>query len=115
MTFFRILRPKKIKVLHSLNNNIQSLKICWKVFWLVFVVPQVDGEGYLLSDAFVNAVINSYKKDSMKTLAKQFAPDCVTKGNARAEGKRKSNRFSSNHSVRIYALNYFLFLDNVAI
>jgi len=77
-------------------------------------VPQVDGEGYLLSDAFVNFVSDLYPEDSLKTLAKELAPDCVTKANAHAKGKCKSNRFNSNHSVRIHTFNYFLFPEHVS-
>ena len=73
----------------------------------MFVVPQVDGEGYLLSDAFVNVVINLYTEDSLKTLAKEVAPDCVTEANAHAKSKCKSNTFISNRSVRIFCLSYF--------
>ena len=67
----------------------------------MFVVPQVDGEGYVLPGAFDNAVNNLYTEDSLKTLAKELAPDCVTKANANAKSKCKSNRFGSNHSIRI--------------
>jgi hypothetical protein len=52
----------------------------------VFVVSQVDGEGYVLPDAFVNAVINLYTEDSLKTLAKAFAPDCIARANAYVKG-----------------------------
>jgi len=58
----------------------------------VFVVSQVDSEGYVLSDAFVNDVSNLYKEDSLKTLAKQLAPHCVTESNAYAKGKCKSQQ-----------------------
>ena len=54
------------------------------------VVSQVDGEGYVLSDAFVNAVSNLYTEDSLKTLVKEVVPECVDKGNAYAKGKCKS-------------------------
>jgi len=59
---------------------------------LVFVVPQVDGEGYVLPGAFVNFVIDLYTEDSLKTLAKELVPDCVTEGNAIANSKCKSQK-----------------------
>jgi hypothetical protein len=52
----------------------------------VFVVSQVDGEGYVLPEAFVNAVSNLCTEDSLKTLVKELAPDCITKANAYAKG-----------------------------
>jgi len=57
---------------------------------LVFVVSQVDGEGYVLPEAFVNFVSNLYTEDSLKTLAKQVAPECITEANAYAEGEFKA-------------------------
>jgi hypothetical protein len=56
---------------------------------IVFVVSQVDGEGYVLPDKFVNVVSNSYKEDSLKTLAKILAPDSAAYGNAYAKGRYK--------------------------
>jgi hypothetical protein len=52
----------------------------------VFVVSQVDGEGYVLPDAFVEVVSNLYIEDSLKTLAREFAPHCITEANAYAKG-----------------------------
>ena len=53
---------------------------------MVFVVSQVDGEGYVLLDAFVSAVSNLYTEDSLKNLVKELAPYCVTEANGYAEG-----------------------------
>jgi hypothetical protein len=52
----------------------------------VFVVPQVDEEGYVLTDAYVNVVSNFYTEDSLKTLAKGLAPICIKEANAYAKG-----------------------------
>jgi hypothetical protein len=52
----------------------------------VFVVSQVDGEGYVLPEAFVNAVSSWYTEDSLKTLARELAPYCITEANVYAEG-----------------------------
>jgi hypothetical protein len=54
---------------------------------LVFVVLQVDGEGYVIADAYANAARNMYTEDSLKNLAKALAPDCTTKANVRANGR----------------------------
>jgi len=54
------------------------------------VVSQVDSEGYVLSDAFVNAVSNLYMEDKLKTLTKELAPECITEANAYAKRKCKS-------------------------
>jgi len=75
-------------------------------------VPQMDGEGYLLSDAFAKVVSDLYTEDSLKTLAKEVAPVCITRANAHVKGKCKSNRFITNHSVRIHTFNYFLFPEH---
>jgi len=56
----------------------------------VFFVSQVDGEGYVLPDAFVEVMKSLYAEDSLKTLAKEFAPDCITEANAYAKSKCKS-------------------------
>ena len=56
----------------------------------MFVVPQVDGEGYVLPAPFANAVSNLYIEDSLKTLAKELAPACVTEANGYAKGKCNS-------------------------
>jgi hypothetical protein len=45
----------------------------------------VDGEGYVLPDAFVEVMKSLYAEDSLKTLAKEFAPDCITEANAYAK------------------------------
>jgi hypothetical protein len=59
----------------------------------VFVVLQVDGEGYVIADAYANAVSNWYTEDSLKTLAKTLARNCTTKENARAKGRYKAQTF----------------------
>jgi len=56
---------------------------------IVFVVSQVDGEGYVLPTEFANVVSNWYKEDSLKTLVKRLAPECITQANARAKGRYK--------------------------
>ena len=53
---------------------------------MLFVVSQVDGEGYMLPDAFLYFVSNLYTEDSLKTLAKQVAPDCIIEANAYVKG-----------------------------
>ena len=58
----------------------------------MFVVPQVDGEGYVLPGIFVDVVINSYTEDSLKTLAKELVPNCVTEGNTVAKSKCKTQK-----------------------
>jgi hypothetical protein len=55
----------------------------------VFVVSQVNEEGSVIKDAFVNAVCNLYTEDSLKSLAQSKAPDSVDKANAFAKGKYK--------------------------
>jgi hypothetical protein len=52
----------------------------------VFVVSQVDGEGYVLPVEYAEAVSSLYAEDSLKTLAKEFAPDCITEANNYAKG-----------------------------
>ena len=54
---------------------------------MLFVVSQVDGEGYMLPDAFLYFVSNLYTEDSLKTLAKQVAPECITDANAFAKSR----------------------------
>ena len=56
----------------------------------MFVVSQVDGEGYVLSDAFANAASSLYTEDSLKALVKKLVPICVREGNSYAESKCKS-------------------------
>jgi len=53
----------------------------------VFVVSQVDGEGYVLPDASVEFMKSFYKEDSLKNLVERLAPDCINQANARAKGK----------------------------
>jgi 2-hydroxy-3-keto-5-methylthiopentenyl-1-phosphate phosphatase len=56
----------------------------------VFVVSQVDFDGYVLTDPFVDVVIDLYTEDPSKTLAKELAPDCATEANALAKSKCKT-------------------------
>jgi hypothetical protein len=53
----------------------------------VFVVLQVDDEGYVIAGAFVNTVSNWYTEDTLKTLAQSKAPECITEANAYAKGR----------------------------
>ena len=48
----------------------------------MFVVRQVDEEGYVLTAPYVEAIKLSYTEDSLKNLAESFAPDCITEANA---------------------------------
>ena len=50
----------------------------------------MDGEGYVLPDAFVEAVKTLYTENSLKTLVESLAPDCITRTNAYAQGKYKT-------------------------
>jgi hypothetical protein len=59
---------------------------------LLFVVSQVDGEGYVLTAAFVEAISNLYTEDSLKTLARELAPDCITGTNTRAKIRYKAEQ-----------------------
>jgi hypothetical protein len=52
-------------------------------------VSQVDEEGSLITEACVNTVGNLYTEDSLKTLARSKAPDCITKANDAAKGRYK--------------------------
>jgi hypothetical protein len=54
---------------------------------IVDFVSQVDDEGYVIQDAFVNAVGNWYTEYTLKTLARDAAPDCVTAANDDARGR----------------------------
>jgi len=54
---------------------------------IAFVVLQVDGEGYLLTAAFVEAVKYFYTEDSLKALAERLATNCITGANAYAKGR----------------------------
>jgi hypothetical protein len=53
----------------------------------VFVVSQVDGEGYVLQDEFVEAVKKLYTEDSLKNYIENLATDCITGANAGAKGR----------------------------
>ena len=53
---------------------------------IAFVVLQVDGEGYVLQDAYVEAVKKLYAEDSLQNLVESLAPNCINKANARARG-----------------------------
>ena len=55
----------------------------------MFFVPQVDGDGYVLSAAYVNVMKSLYTEDSLKTLVGRLAQNCITEANARAKGKYK--------------------------
>jgi len=55
-------------------------------------VSQVDGEGYVLTDAYVEVVKKLYTEDSLKTLVERLAPDCITEANARAKGRYKDQQ-----------------------
>jgi hypothetical protein len=57
---------------------------------LVFVVSQVDGDGYVLKDAYVKLIRNLYTEDSLKDLVERLAPDCITASNSRAKGRYNS-------------------------
>jgi hypothetical protein len=50
-------------------------------------VSQVDGEGYVLQDAFIEAIKKLYTEDSLKNYVEGLAPDCITAANARAKGR----------------------------
>jgi hypothetical protein len=52
----------------------------------------VNGEGYLLPEAYLTAVINLYTEESLKIVAKKVAPDCITYSNAAANRKYKSQQ-----------------------
>ena len=58
----------------------------------MFVVSQVDGEGYVLTDAYLEAEKKSYTEDSLKTLVERLAPNCITEANARAKGRYKDQQ-----------------------
>jgi hypothetical protein len=58
----------------------------------VFVVSQVDGEGYVLPDKFVETIKSLYTEDALKTIVQKMAPDCCTNANAGAKGKCKTER-----------------------
>jgi hypothetical protein len=58
----------------------------------VFVVCQVNGQGYLLPDVYMIAASNRYIEESLKTVARRVAPDCITKSNAAAKTKYKNQQ-----------------------
>ena len=58
----------------------------------MFVVSQVDDDGYVLSAAYVEAITNLYTEDSLKALVRRVAPGCIAKANARAKGKYKAQQ-----------------------
>ena len=58
----------------------------------VFVVPQVDAEGYVLPDEFVNVVSNWYKEDWLKNSAQSLVPECISEANAYATGRYKAQQ-----------------------
>ena len=76
----------------------------------MFVVSQVDGDGYVLSDAFVEYLKRLFIEDSLKNLVERLAPNCITYFNAHAKSKYKAKIFSSEYSFRNYAINYYVFL-----
>ena len=59
--------------------------------WL-FVVSQVDGEGYVRNESYINAVKNMYPEDSLKTLVESVAPGCIADANVNAKGKYKAKK-----------------------
>jgi hypothetical protein len=50
-------------------------------------VFQVDGEGNLIEDAFINAAGVAYKEEPLKALAKDKAPDCFQEANKTRNGR----------------------------
>jgi hypothetical protein len=59
----------------------------------VFVLLQVDEEGYVLQAEFANAVSDLYTEESLNTLAQSKVPGCVTKGNEKSKGRYKVQQF----------------------
>jgi alkyl hydroperoxide reductase subunit AhpF len=57
---------------------------------MVFVVLQVNGEGYVLTDEFVDAVKNLYPEKSLETLVEESAKNCSKEANPRAKRRYKS-------------------------
>ena len=55
-------------------------------------MPQVDGDGYVLSDVYVEAITNLYTEDTLKALVRRVAPGCIAKANAQAKGKYKAQQ-----------------------
>ena len=58
----------------------------------MFVLSQVDGDGYVLTDAFAETIKNWYTEESLKTLVERLAPNCITEANARAKGRYKNHK-----------------------
>jgi len=56
----------------------------------VFVVSQVDREGYVLSGAFVEVMKSLYAEDSLKTLVERLAPNCINQANVGAKSRYKT-------------------------
>ena len=53
----------------------------------MFVVSQVDDDGYVRTDTYINVVKNMYPENSLKTLVESVAPNCIKVANANAKGK----------------------------
>ena len=53
----------------------------------MFVVSQVDGEGYVVTATYVEAIKHLYREDSLKALVGRLAPDCITEANSRAKSR----------------------------
>jgi len=49
-------------------------------------VPQVDGDGYVVTAPFVEALKNLFTEELLKTLVEYVAPVSITKTNALAKG-----------------------------
>jgi hypothetical protein len=58
----------------------------------VFVVPQVDGDGYVVTAPFVEALKNLFTEELLKTLVEYVAPVSITKTNALAKGWKKKKK-----------------------
>ena len=58
----------------------------------MFVVSQVDGEGYVLTDAYLEAVKNWYTEESLQALVKRLAPNCITDANERPKGRYRDQQ-----------------------
>jgi len=58
----------------------------------VFVVPQVDGDGYVVTAPFVEAIKELYTERSLKTLVEDLAPTCITTANAHAKGRNEAEK-----------------------
>jgi hypothetical protein len=58
----------------------------------VFVVSQVDGEGYVLPDKFQEVAKEIYKEESLKSIVQNVTINCCTNANERAKGKCKAEQ-----------------------